>query len=165
MAQVMSSAELIAKLPIVDENILGEALHQPQLFVEVARYRIARMRLRAQAEAQLDYLSAAASLTLRKRTGTGEKKMTETALKERIVIHPKIRAQRAQVERMYEAEEFAKLLLDAFKQRRDAIRVTAEAQIYEGMRETKELDRLEERGALRKRARQLTDLRKEHQFD
>ena len=160
MAQIRTSAELIEMLQIVDENIIGEALEQPRKFVDAARYRVARMRIRSQAEAQADVLAAEVAIVIR-----GREKVSEAALKEKVTVNKKVIAARANAEKMKAAEKFADLLIDAFKQRRDAIRITAEAQIYEGMKDTRELDRLEERQNLRKAARRLEERRREQKLE
>lgn len=151
---------LIARLPLVDENILGEAAKQPILFVDAMRYRVAAMKRRAEAQAEFDYMRSRIALAIRaKRTELGEK-VTEATLNARVEKHPKIREMRAAVERAFEAEEFAKLMLEAYRMRRDAIRVIAEAQIAEGMRGSHELERIQQGARIRKTARDLDERRR-----
>lgn len=155
----IDSELLIQRLALVDENILGEAARQPVLFIDAVRYRVAAMRRRAQAITEFDYQRSRVALAIRaKRNAEGEK-ITETALKERVEKHSVVRGLRNQVDRAYEAEEFAKLIIEAYRMRRDAIRVIAESQIAEGMRESKEIEHIEQRQKMRHVAIDLEERR------
>jgi len=156
----INSETLISHLALVDENILAEAARQPILFLDAARYRVAAMRHRAQANAELDYRRSRIALTIRARKdASGEKKFTEAALKEKVESQTAIRELRDKTERSYEAEEFSKLILEAYRMRRDAIRVIAESQIAEGMRGSKETDQIA-RDQVRASARRLEEQRR-----
>ncbi len=152
---------LIENLGIVDANILHEAARQPHLFIDASRYRVDCMRDRAQADARVAYLSARIATLIRQRYRDAGRKISEAQVKEQVAQNKKLREAQAHADNADAEEEFAKLLLDAYKQRRDAIRVTAEAQIYEGMRDSHELDRLEERTKLRNTARTLAESRQQ----
>jgi hypothetical protein len=56
-------------------------------------------------------------------------------------------------------EEFAKLLLEAFRMRRDSLRIIAEGQLAEGRRESGEVERIEARSRLVRKARELDEER------
>jgi hypothetical protein len=153
---VINSESLISHLGLVDENILAEAAKQPILFIDAARYRVAAMRRRAQINAELDYKRSRIALTIRARKdAAGEKKFTEAALKEKVESQTVIRELRDKTERSYEAEEFSKLILEAYRMRRDAIRIIAEAQVAEGMRGSSEVERVEQNRRLHNVAREL----------
>jgi hypothetical protein len=157
----ISAESLIERLALVDEDILAEAAKQPILFIDAARYRVAAMRRRAQAVAELDSKRSRIALTIRaRRDGSGEKKFTEAALKEKVESQTVIRDLRAATERAYESEELAKLILEAYRMRRDGIRVIAETQIAEGMRGSKEIERIEQSRHIRNKARVLEETRR-----
>ena len=157
----LSAQALIAKLALVDENILADAARQPLLFINAARYRVSTMRRRATASAALDAGRASLALRIRaKKEGDGGKKFTEAALKEKLENHSAVRALRADLDRAYEGEEFSKLILEAYRMRRDAIRVIAESQNIEGMRGGHEVERAEQNKKLRSRARRLEEQRR-----
>lgn len=153
----LSISEIIRKLPIINENIMMEAANQPLLFMEGAKYRIAKMRVRADALAQLESEKALVGLKLRsQRDETGKKAHTEDGVKartERAVIKS---GARAKLDRAYEFEELSKLLITALQQRSWAIRTIAEAENIFGMREDKDVSRIQENNAMRKQARELT---------
>ena len=144
---------------MLDENILAEAARQPQLFVRASRYRVEKMRDRAVAAARLDHLRSELALRIRAKKNEAGEKITEAALKERLERHSQHRKLREEMERAYEQEELSKLLLDAYRQRRDAIRILADARNYEAIRGTAEIERIESQRKLRKRARELEQIR------
>lgn len=154
--------ELIEKLPLVDTNILEEAARQPLLFIEASRHRVDCMRKRAQAAARVDYFEARVATVIRTRHKDAGKRISEAGIRELVGQNKKLRQAQRDLSRAEEDEEFSKLLLDAFKQRRDAIRITAETRIAEGMRESHELDRIDERRKLANTTRRLVEQRHRH---
>jgi hypothetical protein len=156
----MTSKELIEALPIVGENILAEAALQPQYFISAARYRVDRMRDRMQAAARREYLAARLRLLVRSRRNAAGKKVSEGYLDEKIEVYPKHRELRLAVDQALLEEEFSKLILEAYRHRRDSIRIIAEAEQYEGSREGAELERLAARKDLVNRARDLEKRRR-----
>jgi hypothetical protein len=127
----LTAKELIARLPLVDTNILDEAAKQPGLFSDAALHRVEKMRKRSEAISSLDYFHAKLALHIRASKNEKGEKITEGALKERIEINKTHRALRAAMERAYEEEEFAKLLLEVLRQRRDGIRIIADARLHD----------------------------------
>lgn len=157
-----TSYSLIKKLAIIDENILVEAANQPLLYMEAAKYRVARMRKKAEAVARLESERSLLGLKLRKQKDeTGKKAHTEDGVKARTELALIKSGARAALDRANEYEELSKLLLEALRQRRDAIRVIAEAHNISGMREDKEISRIQELRATKSRARDLLRQRKE----
>lgn len=152
--------ELIEAVPIVSENVLVEAAAQPLLFIDAARFRVQKMRNRSQAMARYDSWCSKLGLHIR-RAKTGDKRVTEGEVKDRIQIHQTTRAYDEALQKAFAEEEFSKLLLEALRMRRDALRVIAEAQLAEGTKEAAEIDRIAERRKLHKRARELEQQRQD----
>lgn len=161
----MTSREIIAKLPILDENILLEAANQPQLFVEAARYRVAKMRNRAQALARYEVWCSELGLHYRRTKTGGDRRITEGEIKDRIRISKKARFYDTKLQEAFAQEEFSKLLLEALRMRRDAIRVIADARVSEGIREGAEVERIEARRKLINKARDLESRRRKLEVD
>jgi hypothetical protein len=134
-------SELISQLTVVDENIRAEAIRQPQLFIEAVRYRVRKMRVRAQAEAELEAFDAQLSITLRAKAIRRGDKGTEGYFKARLQKHSKHRSLQAAVNAAEANEEFSKLLIEAYRMRRDAVKILADAQGYEAMREGVDIER------------------------
>lgn len=124
--------DLIDTLDFSDEDIESAATQQPGLFLEAARFRVQKMRQRAQAEFRLDLAAANRAVQLREiKSEDGKKVFTEPAIKERVMKTKKVRIIRRKMERAFEAEEFGKLLVEAFRQRKDAIKIVMDSRLAE----------------------------------
>lgn len=145
---------LIGRLVIVDVNVKNEAMEQPMLFIQAARYRVARMRDVSRAKSELEATMSGLSLVVRAK-GRGQERMTEGYVKARILKNPKTKLLQRALQKAEEREEFSRLLLEAFRMRRDAIRIIAEMQNYEGIRGTAEVERLEQNRKLANTALKL----------
>jgi len=150
---------LIKRLALVDENVLVEAAQQPLRFVDAARYRVAAMKNRAQVTAELGYLKSRLAMAIRAKGNEAGERVTDKACAERVEKHRLVRALSAKLDRALELEEFARLIMEAYRMRRDAIRVIAETQIAEGVKEGHEVDRIEQRRRLHTAARNLEQKR------
>jgi uncharacterized HAD superfamily protein len=146
---------LVAELPIVDENILAEAALQPQKFIQAARYRVRRLRLRNQAYAALEARRLVLAMRARAKAAETGDKLTEAGVKEIVESAKTVRRLKMKLDRATEMEELAKHLLEAHRQRRDAIRVIGEAQNIEAIRGTKEVERLEANRKIRNKVIEL----------
>ena len=151
----MTPSELIRKLSVIDEDILAAAAIQPQLFIDAARYRVDSMRKRAVAVAKMEQYRAKLALYIRRKRNSSGDKVTEGYLKERVEINKGTVKRRSAVERSYEEEEFSKLLLEAYRYRMNAVRIIADAQHIEGMKESGEVERIEAGRKLRTKVREL----------
>lgn len=151
----MDLDSLIDKIPLVAENVVEEAAGQPMLYIEASRFRVEAMRRTGRAKAHLEYLRSRVGMLIRQRYRANGQKVTEWAVKEQVDCNKKVRLAIRDLNNAEADEEFAKLLLDAFRQRRDAIRVTAESQLAEGTRETRELEYIDQKNKMRERAREI----------
>jgi hypothetical protein len=154
----MTAKKLIAQLAVIDENILMEAANMATMFSHAARYRVDAMRNRTRAEAALEECDATLSLRYRARQ-SGERK-TEAYFKARIALNSRHRKLQSEKEEAEYREELAKLLIDAYKMRRDAIRIIADHLPLEGMREEQILERRDQQRRLSKHARHLESRRR-----
>ena len=150
---------LIKRLPLVDENILAEAALQPLRFVDSARFRVVAMKQRAQAAAELEYKRSRLGQIIRARGAEAGERITDKSCNERVEQHSQIREMRDKLDRALEVEEFARLIMEAYRMRRDAIRVIAETQIAEGVKETREIDHIDQRRKIHNAARRLEERR------
>lgn len=141
MATTKSSAaeirsKLIRDLQVVQENIKGEAIRQPLLFIEAVRYRVSKMRARAQAEAEQKAWAGQQWIAIRKQFAG--KKITNDEVKAFIEKDPRYQKLVAAKDEAEAREEFAKLLLEAYRMRRDGVRILADAEGYEASKATAE---------------------------
>ena len=164
--QKMTADELIDLLAVIDEDIKATAWNQPTLFIKAARYRVDRMRIRAQKEQELDVTKSRLATKIRnKKDEQGKKVYTEGAVKERVEVQEKVRRLRGELDRAFEEEDFSKSLMEAYRQRNSAIKIIADMQAYEGMREGVAIERGEQSRKLRNVTRKLTDKRRSTDHD
>jgi len=126
LAEPVNVKSLIEQLDFSEENIMVANREQPSLFLEASRYRVKKMRSRIQAEAVLESEKANAALFLRKKKIGRDSGITEGYIRDKVAVHPKVEEARTKFDNCQVHEEWAKLLLEAYRQRRDAIRTLAE---------------------------------------
>lgn len=118
---------LIEKLDFSEENILVANREQPSLFLEASRYRVKKMRGRIQAESNLKAEEAKAGLFLRAKKKLAPKAgVTEGYIKDKIFVHPEVVIARERLDKSQVYEEWAKLLLETYRQRGRTIQTLAE---------------------------------------
>lgn len=154
------ASQLIAQLAVVDENMRAEVINQPVLFVDAVRYRVSKMRQKAQAEAELEYFDSLLGLSIRAKKHVAGEKATEGYYKARLLKHPKHRALQAALSRAEAREEFSKGIVEAYRMRRDALKILADAQGYESMRAVSEVEKATAYRRLSIEARKLQDSRR-----
>ena len=101
------------------------------LFSRAAKYRVEAMRTRMQSDTALEACDARLGLRFRARAGSRQGKApTEAYFKAKIVLNSAHkRLAKAKEDATYR-EELAKLILDAYRMRRDAIKIIADHQLY-----------------------------------
>jgi hypothetical protein len=118
-------ALLIQHLDFSEENIIMADREQPGYFLEASRYRVKKLRSRIAKESALDSEKAKASLFFRSKKGKREG-VTEAYIKEKVVLDPRVQKSRELYDRSLVYEEWAKLLLEAYRERGRAIKTLAE---------------------------------------
>jgi hypothetical protein len=131
LAEPVDLKALIEHLDFSEENIIQANREQAQLFLEASRYRVKRMRARIQFESALDVEKSEASIFLRlkKRNEKDVKKganLTEPYMKAKIEVDPAVQEARSKFDNAQVYEEWAKLLLEAYRQRGRTIQTLAE---------------------------------------
>ncbi len=118
---------LLGRLEFSEENLEQAVLEQAKLFMVAANYRVLKMRQRQQVEGQLKQQTAALALQYRKkaRTKNGKRQLTEGYLSDLLAWSPRLGGLKEKTQRAEQLEEYAKLLLEAFRQRRDALKILA----------------------------------------
>lgn len=125
--------DLVNGLSFSDEEVVDAAKSQPTLFLHASRLRIQTMRNRVTAEAKLKAAEADRAGKFRLRGKEAGERITEGQVKERLARIPEIIALTKAVTDAEEYEEWSKLLLEAYRMRRDALKVVADmlgAEVY-----------------------------------
>lgn len=118
--------ELLKQLDFSDVGVNVAAAQQPTLFRYAARRRIRALRQLNEAKNRYKVESAVVAQKIRHEARVNGDKMTEGALEELLFLDDKVQALLAAQNRAEEDDEGSKLLLEAFRMRRDAIKVVAD---------------------------------------
>lgn len=125
---------LLDSLDFTDETIGHAALDQGKLFSRVAQYYIQAMRNRICAETALDARKADRGHFFRQRdserrqaskTAASQKQMTEGRLSELIKLSPSVKKLQDEYDRWVVVEEWAKQMIEAYRQRAQMIKAVA----------------------------------------
>jgi hypothetical protein len=114
---------LLKKLDFADDNVEQASLEQAKLFVGVSSIRIQKMRARQKYASMVEVKKAALGLRFRKEAREEGEKLTEAHISARMARDKKLRALEDRLAQAEAEEEFAKLLVEAFRMRRDALRI------------------------------------------
>lgn len=142
---------LLDSLDFSDEDVVEAAKKQAKLFLEAARFRVRKMRERIGAEAKYKALQASKGAKYRKSLATTGARVTEGQISERVTANAEVKRALEAFQEAQEVEEFSKLLLEAYRMRRDSAKVVAEligAEIYIsklGLGQTTEMDKMRKR--------------------
>lgn len=153
------SDSLLASLAVIDENINYEAVRQPALFIEAVRYYVDKMKAYSQAEAAFEAFIARRGLAIRAST-RGRERATEGYIKARIQKHSKFKLLQEQMFASKADDVFAKLLLEAYRMRRDAIKILADSQNYEASKSVMDIERVDVTRRLRNKARRVQEAKR-----
>lgn len=113
--------DLLDNLTFDEEEVQTAAMNQPKLFMAAATFRIGKMKKRQRAEAKHDDLRTDKAIKLR--VLKAQVKMTEKQIGELVDRDPDIRIARNEVDDAKRHEEWSKLLLEAYDNRRASIKV------------------------------------------
>jgi hypothetical protein len=126
-------AGLISGIDFEDEEILNASKVQGDLFLQASRLYIQKMRSRTMREARLKELTSIHSLRIRERLQENGGRVTEGHVTAKLDRRPTIKKAKQRLERAKLHEEFCKLLLEAFRMRRDVLKIVGNligAEVY-----------------------------------
>jgi len=119
----VSIERLLKKLDFAEEMVVQAAIDQPTLYRRATVYRVQKMEQRINAETNLDLIRS--KIGLLKRDRIDKKDRTETLIKDMVTRTPRYLNAKEKFNRATVEEQFAKMLIDAFEQRMQAIWVVA----------------------------------------
>lgn len=117
---------LLAKLDFQDTNVVAAAQEQGRLFFEASKLRTQKARLRMNREARLELVRAEVLLAERQSLIAAGQPFTQKELAALVQVNPGVRKAERLLRAALEQEEAAKLLVDAFKHRKEALRIVLE---------------------------------------
>lgn len=119
---------LLRGIELSEDDLIGSAIKQPELFWLAGRLRVQSMHKRASHELELEAVSARVGVKARNsKDDKGKREFTEGHVKARIELDPRVQRLRKKLNKDFEMEEATKQLLDVYRMRRDIIRVVADA--------------------------------------
>lgn len=136
--------KILATLEYTVETIQEAAVIQAPAFEAAANYRVDQMRRRQALEMNLERLRADIELTIRKQAADIDEKITEGAIKARLTTNKLVQRAQDELNAAEAMEEYSKLLLEAYRHRRDSLEVVGQlsgaeramARIVENTQET-----------------------------
>ncbi len=135
---------LLRRLEFTEETVINAALTQAKLYKQASIYRVQKLAQRTNAETKLDLVKA--EVALRKREAIDKKDRTETEIKDMVALNPKHRIARRKLNNAVVEEQFAKMLVDAYDMRMQAIRVVAQMAAVDISLDKRMKERAEELG-------------------
>lgn len=117
---------LLDGLSFTVEGAVEAALEAAMLFEKAASYRVEKMRLRAAAEMALEQIRAELELLYRKEAAEEGDKITEKNVNAKLAIDPKVQTAQVWLDNHLADEEYAKLLLEAYRMRRDSMKAVVD---------------------------------------
>ena len=110
-------------LEFLPEDILNAAAEQPRLFMDAVEYRVQRMDRRIQAEAAMKHMQAERSLEIREEQAASADRITENKITAMLATDVDLQQTVQAFNQEERGEEYAKLLLEAYRMRRDCLRI------------------------------------------
>lgn len=117
---------IIEQLTFDDANVALANLNQGKLYLDASTLYVQVLRSCADQKAEVSRLRSALSLSIRKNAAASGEKITEGGIEARLSVSPKVRAAEALLRSLEQQQEFVRLLLEAMKMRRDAIKNLSE---------------------------------------
>lgn len=109
--------KLLSELDFSPESVIHTATRSARLFMDAAEYRIQCLRERNRTDRVADQTRADKALKLRGQAQALGEKLTEEGLKQMLLIEPSIIKAVEARDTAEEMDEWAKLLLEAFRMR------------------------------------------------
>ncbi len=114
---------VLSKLEFAPEDCISAAARNPLLFRDAADFRVSCLRKRNAAKMAWESGSGARELKLRKEARAGGEKITNDEVTASLLTDPTVALLRKKFDDADEMDEYSKLVVEAVRMRRDALRV------------------------------------------
>ena len=149
----MKITDLLKRLQFNPNTLLEAAVEQPELYVEAAKYRGSCMEARSQIKLELDIARADLEAKYRESMAETGERVTERLADNHLANSKHVQSLQQKLIKAEHAEEMAKSLMEAFRMRRDSIRIAVELRNAELTTDGLARKIAEENAALLKEAR------------
>ncbi len=117
---------LVKGLDFDHSDLIAGISDQLRLFETASRYRISKMEARMLLDSKYELLRSEVAAAFRESCTERGEKFTVDSVKEAVTSEQSIQDLRAKLETAEREEEYSKLLLEAFRQRRDMLRMVVD---------------------------------------
>jgi len=124
---------LLEKLSFVEEETGPAAREQPMLYLYAARLRVQALRRTEKAKAALKLIRSQKAAKIREEVAGSGERATEGRVGELLTVSKVIQKAEEELRIAEEQEEYTKHILEAYRMRRDALKVVVEllgAEVY-----------------------------------
>lgn len=126
LPETSPAAELLEEIGFSTDNVVGAAAVQPGLYVRAINFRYLAMRRRSAAKMAMEQMEAEVAQTLRREALADDRKITEAIIREGVVLDPDVAEKTRAFSDADEMDEYAKLVVEAFRMRRDCLRIVGD---------------------------------------
>lgn len=117
---------LLKGLDFTADNVVDAATRNAVMFMRAVEYRIRCMHGRVEAKMRLESSCAAMDAELRKEARDLGEKITEKGIEQRLTLDKLISERKDKFSEAEELEEYAKLLVEAYRMRRDCLKIVGD---------------------------------------
>lgn len=115
--------KLLQKIEFSSDNIVAAAADNSALFLKAVEYRIQAYRAKSAAKMALETMQAEKELKIRGQAREIGERITERNVEALLLIDKEVRNQMEAFNQADEEEEYSRLVVEAFRMRRDCLRI------------------------------------------
>jgi hypothetical protein len=119
-------SELLTQIDFSTDNVVAAAAGNPRLFVRAVDFRVQAMRKRSAVKMAWEKAQAEADLDIRANARQSGEKITERYIEEQVLLDPTVSRLAKAFSQADELEEYSKLIVEAFRMRRDCLRIVGD---------------------------------------
>ena len=118
-------AALLGEIDFSPDNVVTAASVNSVLFIEAAQHRYETLSKKTAAKMLMEQITAGKDLDLRKEARANGDKTTENQIKAALTLDPDVSAATEKFNKAEEMDEYMKLVVEAFRMRRDCLQIVA----------------------------------------
>lgn len=123
MAPGVDIGDLLAQIDFSPDNVVAAAATNPKLFVKSIEFRVECLRKRNAAKMAWEKGQAEADMAIRREARKSGDKVTERYIEEQVLLDPGVATLATKFTAADEMDEYSKLIVEAFRMRRDCLKI------------------------------------------
>jgi hypothetical protein len=117
---------LLNKIDFSPDNVVEAASVNPGLYVRAIEYRLQCLTEKSRQDMNHKRLRAETELEIRRHAKANDEKITEDHIKAKLLLNKDVSAAGEQAQQAETMDEYSKLVVEAFRMRRDSLRIVAD---------------------------------------